>query len=196
MPDHVATRDPLLAPEPAHEEKIDPALERALKQLRACAGAAIARPPIDFDEGQDVELEEQLRNEPLDRQIAAARRLAARGRYRDALQIARSARELAHHGELLKGVLSRVRRGDRELVARDHATGEDVTIVLDPTKSPAENLDHLFRRYQKAVRKLAKGGAQQDASVMHGVSKWLDDSIIGVPEIEAFKAELAAKGMR
>ena len=40
------------------------------------------------------------------------------------------------------------------------------------------------------------GGMNQDASVMHGVSKWLDDSIIPVPEIEAFKAELAAKGMR
>ena len=31
---------------------------------------------------------------------------------------------------------------------------------------------------------------------MHGVSKWLDESIISVPEIEAFKQELAAKGMR
>ena len=42
----------------------------------------------------------------------------------------------------------------------------------------------------------AMGGANQDPSVMHGVSQWLDDSIIPVPEIEAFKAELAAKGMR
>ena len=40
------------------------------------------------------------------------------------------------------------------------------------------------------------GGMNQDASVMHGVSSWLDDSIIPVPEIEAFKKELAAKGMR
>jgi predicted ribosome quality control (RQC) complex YloA/Tae2 family protein len=79
------------------------------------------------------------------------------------LEAARSASELARHGELLKGVLSRVRRGDREVVARDHATGEQVTIALDPTKSPAENLDHVFRRYQKAVRRSAKGGAQQDA---------------------------------
>jgi ribonuclease Z len=40
------------------------------------------------------------------------------------------------------------------------------------------------------------GGMNQDASVMHGISKWLDDTIIEVPEIEAFKQELAAKGMR
>ena len=42
----------------------------------------------------------------------------------------------------------------------------------------------------------SKGGAQQDPSVMHGISGWLDESIIGVPEIEAFKRELAEKGMR
>jgi ribonuclease Z len=42
----------------------------------------------------------------------------------------------------------------------------------------------------------AMGGMNQDASVMHGISKWLDDTIIKVPEIEAFKQELAAKGMR
>jgi ribonuclease Z len=42
----------------------------------------------------------------------------------------------------------------------------------------------------------AMGGANQDPSVMHGISQWLDDSIIEVPEIEAFKKELAAKGMR
>ena len=40
------------------------------------------------------------------------------------------------------------------------------------------------------------GGMNQDPSVMHGISEWLDDSIIEVPEIEAFKKELAAKGMR
>ena len=42
----------------------------------------------------------------------------------------------------------------------------------------------------------AMGGANQDASVMHGISQWLDDTIISVPEIEEFKRELADKGMR
>jgi ribonuclease Z len=42
----------------------------------------------------------------------------------------------------------------------------------------------------------AMGGAQQDGSVMHGISPWLDDTIISVPEIEAFKQELVDKGMR
>jgi ribonuclease Z len=42
----------------------------------------------------------------------------------------------------------------------------------------------------------AKGGANQDPSQMHGMSEWLEDTVISVPEIEAFKKELAAKGMR
>ena len=42
----------------------------------------------------------------------------------------------------------------------------------------------------------AMGGANQDASVMHGISQWLEDTIISVPEIEEFKAELARRGMR
>jgi ribonuclease Z len=42
----------------------------------------------------------------------------------------------------------------------------------------------------------AMGGANQDASVMHGISQWLEDTIVSVPEIEAFKKELAARGMR
>ncbi|MBX7432841.1 hypothetical protein JDV09_12095 [Mycobacterium sp. Y57] len=42
----------------------------------------------------------------------------------------------------------------------------------------------------------SKGGSNQDASVMHGMSGWLEDTIIAIPEIEAFKRELAEKGMR
>jgi ribonuclease Z len=41
-----------------------------------------------------------------------------------------------------------------------------------------------------------KGGAKQDGSVMHGLSQWLEDTILQVPEIEAFKKQLLEKGMR
>jgi predicted ribosome quality control (RQC) complex YloA/Tae2 family protein len=79
------------------------------------------------------------------------------------LASAREAGLLARHGELLKGALSRVRRGDRQVEVDDPETGVPVTIALDPTRSPAENLDALFRRYKKALRGLAKGGAQAQA---------------------------------
>jgi predicted ribosome quality control (RQC) complex YloA/Tae2 family protein len=70
---------------------------------------------------------------------------------------------LEREGELLKGVLSRVRRGASEVVAHDPATDTDVAIALDPALSPAENLDRIFRRHRKAVRALAQGGARREA---------------------------------
>jgi predicted ribosome quality control (RQC) complex YloA/Tae2 family protein len=79
------------------------------------------------------------------------------------LEAARSAENLERQGELLKGVLSQVRRGDSQVVARDYETGEEVAIALDPVKSPAENLEALFKRYRKAIRTLTKAGAQQQA---------------------------------
>ena len=42
----------------------------------------------------------------------------------------------------------------------------------------------------------AMGGSNRDASVMHGISSWLEDTIISLPEIQAFKKELAEKGIR
>lgn len=70
---------------------------------------------------------------------------------------------LERMGELLKSALDRVSRGDTEVVVRDWDSGEEVTIALDPAKSPAENLERLFKRYRKAVRTLTKGGAQRAA---------------------------------
>ncbi len=73
------------------------------------------------------------------------------------------ATELARHGELLKGALGGVKRGDTEAVVTDPQTGKPVAIALDPAKSPPQNLDAIFKRYQKAVRKLTRGGARMDA---------------------------------
>jgi predicted ribosome quality control (RQC) complex YloA/Tae2 family protein len=78
---------------------------------------------------------------------------------------AEGATRLERDGELLKGVLARVRRGAAEVVARDPATDADVVIALDPALSPAENLDRIFKRYRKAVRALAQGGARREAIV-------------------------------
>lgn len=79
------------------------------------------------------------------------------------LGAAEAAGDLARQGELLKGALARVKRGDTECVVENPATGEPVAIALDPAKSPAQNLEAIFKRYQKALRRLAKGGAQEDA---------------------------------
>jgi predicted ribosome quality control (RQC) complex YloA/Tae2 family protein len=78
----------------------------------------------------------------------------------ESLEEARAASRLERDGELLKSVLSRVKRGDMEVVVADFETAEPVTIALDPKLAPAENLERLFKRYRKAVRSLAKAGSR------------------------------------
>jgi predicted ribosome quality control (RQC) complex YloA/Tae2 family protein len=79
----------------------------------------------------------------------------------ESLEEARAASQLERDGELLKSVLSQVKRGDSEIVATDFETGESVAIALDPKLGPAENLERLFKRFRKAVRSLAKAGSRQ-----------------------------------
>ena len=70
--------------------------------------------------------------------------------------------EFARHGELLKSVLGRIKKGDAEIRVRDYETEEEVTIPLDPRKTPKENLAATFKRYQKLLRRLTKAGGQVD----------------------------------
>lgn len=99
-------------------------------------------------------IERALRKEAksLDRKLAKLEK---------SLEEARTAIRLERDGELLKSVLSRVKRGDSEIVAADFETGEPVSIALDPRLTPAENLERLFKRYRKAVRSLTKAGSRQ-----------------------------------
>jgi predicted ribosome quality control (RQC) complex YloA/Tae2 family protein len=55
-------------------------------------------------------------------------------------------------GELLKSVLHSIKPGDENAAATDYRTGETVDIPLDPTLSPAANLESYFARYQKVSR--------------------------------------------
>jgi predicted ribosome quality control (RQC) complex YloA/Tae2 family protein len=88
---------------------------------------------------------------------------------------------------LLKSVLSRVKRGDSEIVATDFETGESVAIALDPKLTPAENLERLFKRYRKAVRSLAKAGSRQaDVQASRdALQESIDrfDSLVAEPEV-------------
>jgi predicted ribosome quality control (RQC) complex YloA/Tae2 family protein len=71
---------------------------------------------------------------------------------------------LQQHGELLKGVLGKIQPGASEIVVTDYASGDGVTISLDPAKSPKQNLEATFKRYQKLLRRLTKAGGQVDAA--------------------------------
>ncbi|MEE8509007.1 MAG: NFACT RNA binding domain-containing protein, partial [Myxococcota bacterium] len=81
------------------------------------------------------------------------------------IEAARLDTDLERRGELLKGVLSQVRKGQEFALARDYATGEEVSIPLDATKTPSENLSHIFKRFRRAVRALSKSGEQHDSTL-------------------------------
>jgi predicted ribosome quality control (RQC) complex YloA/Tae2 family protein len=107
------------------------------------------------------------------------------------LDAARADATLESQGELLKSVLSRVRKGDERVVARDYETGTEVEIRLDPLKTPSENLAHLFKRYRKAVRTLTQAGAQQ-----HAAREALDDLSARSEELERLAGADDAEGLQ
>ncbi|MAJ59672.1 MAG: hypothetical protein CBC48_06610 [bacterium TMED88] len=77
---------------------------------------------------------------------------------------AEEATALQRQGELLKTALGRVEMGATSIEVDDYETGERVRINLDPAKTPKENLQAVFKRYQKFVRRLTKAGGQVDAA--------------------------------
>ncbi len=66
---------------------------------------------------------------------------------------ARQAELTRQKGELLKSVLHTIKSGDDRVLATEYQTGEVVEIPLDPTISPAANMESYFVRYQKELRK-------------------------------------------
>lgn len=86
-------------------------------------------------------------------QAAAERKLAL---LRGDAAAAEEGEALRRQGELLKAALGAVKRGQREVRARDFGTGEEVAIPIDPTLSPRANLDALFARAKKAEKRAAR----------------------------------------
>lgn len=72
--------------------------------------------------------------------------------------------DLERHGELLKANLARVVAGAASVEVSDFVSGEPVRIPLDPKLSARANLEAIFARYQKLIRRLAKAGGQIDAA--------------------------------
>jgi predicted ribosome quality control (RQC) complex YloA/Tae2 family protein len=80
------------------------------------------------------------------------------------LQEADEVGTLERHGELLKSNLARIQPGASRVTVPDFTTGEPVEIPLDPKLSAKQNLEAVFKRYQKLIRRLSKAGGQIDAA--------------------------------
>jgi predicted ribosome quality control (RQC) complex YloA/Tae2 family protein len=149
-----AWREPASAPPRRGEDRFAGVPDAQL--LEAVEANLSERETAGALEGLERRVEQALKKEE--------RRLARKlEKLERELEAAQAATDLARQGELLKAALGRVRRGDAEVVVNDFETGQARRIALDPKLSPAENLDALFRRYQKALRRLTKGGAQDVA---------------------------------
>jgi len=94
------------------------------------------------------------------------------------LEAAREAEVHRRRGELLKSALDRVRKGMERIEVEDWETGEPVEIPLDPTRTPAENLEAAFRRYRKRVR------------AVEPLSRQIEDLDRRIADQEAWLAEL------
>lgn len=101
--------------------------------------------------GDDGPLEERRRTLASAVRALLRQREAALENNRRALAESQTADRLRVQGELLLAYAGRVGPGDVSVTVPDHtAGGSDTVIPLDPTLSPVENAQHLFRRYQKA----------------------------------------------
>ncbi|MFP6654476.1 MAG: NFACT family protein [Myxococcota bacterium] len=102
----------------------------------------------------------------LQRALKKERKSAARRVERIEAELAEAdeVNTLQRHGELLKANLARIVSGKSEVTVADFETGAPVEIKLDPRLTPKENLDAIFKRYQKLIRRLVKAGGQIESA--------------------------------
>ncbi|MGH0036299.1 MAG: Rqc2 family fibronectin-binding protein [Myxococcota bacterium] len=146
-------RDPSSRPPSRGEDRFEGVAAPAL--LAAIEGEYAEREGDRQEADLGRRLEVALRKERKHR----ARRLE---RIESELAESEKASELHRQGELLKSSLGRVEPGASSVRVRDYASGEEVEIPLDPSLSPQQNANAIFKRYQKLVRRLTKAGGQVD----------------------------------
>ncbi|MGE7271938.1 Rqc2 family fibronectin-binding protein [Brevibacillus panacihumi] len=68
------------------------------------------------------------------------------------LEDARDAEQFRLYGEMITANMHQIKRGDKELVTVNwyDEAGGTITIPLDPLKTPSENLQSYYKRYNKA----------------------------------------------
>lgn len=101
------------------------------------------------------------------------------------------------NGELIMANLHRIEKGMKEIEVDNYYTDEKVTITLDPRKTPIDNSQKYYSRYQKAKTALVKTQEQ--------IEKTTDDIVYfetlmqqvqqaGISDIEEIREELAEQG--
>lgn len=124
----------------------------------------------------------------------------------ESLKTAENAEEYRIQGELITSNLWQIKKGDAVArVVNYYVTGEsfdpegaEVEIRLDPAKSPSENAQAMYHRYQKARSGLAMIQAQLakshlELAYLEQVEAMLQEAA-SLPDLEEIRRELQAEG--
>ncbi|WP_400163269.1 NFACT family protein [Brevibacillus sp. TJ4] len=115
------------------------------------------------------------------------------------LEDAKDAEQFRLYGELITANMHQLKRGDTELVAVNwyDEAGGTVTIPLDPLKTPSENLQSYYKRYNKAknsIQVVQEQIEQAQAEILYldGVLVQLEHA--SLQEAEEIREELVEQG--
>ncbi|SFE40287.1 Rqc2 family fibronectin-binding protein [Alteribacillus iranensis] len=115
------------------------------------------------------------------------------------VQKATKADDFQKYGELLTANLHMIQGGEKEIEVIDYydEEGGTLTIPLDPEKSPSENAQHFFRRYNKLKTSYSKGKEQieetkQEMAYLEQLIQQLESA--STQDIGEIREELADQG--
>ncbi|WGV58110.1 NFACT RNA binding domain-containing protein [Brevibacillus brevis] len=115
------------------------------------------------------------------------------------LKYAHEADQFRLYGELITANMHQMKRGDRELVTVNwyDEAGGTITIPLDPLKTPSENLQSYYKRYNKAKNSLSIVSeqieqAQAELLYLDGVLVQLEHATL--KDAEEIREELVEQG--
>lgn len=139
---------------------------------------------------QAGDLERWLQNEiaKLKLKLKKLRKEQDQAEKRDLLQL---------NGELIMANLHRMTKGLKEIEVENYYNGDSVLIALDPRKTPIENSQKYYSRYQKAKTALVKTQEQiekteDDINYFETLMQQVQQA--GIADIEEIREELAEQG--
>ncbi|MGI2327246.1 Rqc2 family fibronectin-binding protein [Planococcus sp. YIM B11945] len=105
--------------------------------------------------------------------------------------------QLQLNGELIMANLHRITKGMKEIEVDNYYNDEKVTITLDPRKTPIDNSQKYYSRYQKAKTALVKTQEQiektiEDIDYFETLMQQVQQA--GISDIEEIREELAEQG--
>src|SRR5690606_35218448 len=101
------------------------------------------------------------------------------------------------NGELIMANLHRITKGMKEIEVDNYYNDEKVTITLDPRKTPIDNSQRYYSRYQKAKTAVVKTQEQIDKTtedIEYFETLMSQVQQAGISDIEEIREELAEQG--